>query len=267
MSTTYLPVRSIRKLGIASQRRAMVPKKRAERHDVADDHEGNRERWHVPLRREEARSLDPGRMGKSNCQIDHPNDIARPRERASTMPTAAQRDHRRQGNHGRQRGAQRCRRGEGLRHLGSEIRNEKANAEDAKELRCEPHGQRMQVAPGESAELHPDAGEVRPPAADLGRYEITEDPADRRKLKTPTLRNVALTSPYMHDGSLPTLAAVVEYYDDGGRPHDGLDPRLHPLGLTQEDKDALVAFLESLTGNNVDALVADAHAAPVGDPR
>jgi cytochrome c peroxidase len=126
---------------------------------------------------------------------------------------------------------------------------------------------RMQIAPGELIELHPDAGALPTPGADLGRYEITGDPADRWKFKTPTLRNVALTAPYMHDGSLPTLAAVIDYYDGGGRPHDGLDARVRPLGLTAEEKGALVKFLESLTGENVPALVADALAAPVGDPR
>jgi cytochrome c peroxidase len=125
---------------------------------------------------------------------------------------------------------------------------------------------RMQIAPGELIELHPDAGALPAPGADLGRYEITGDPADRWKFRTPTLRNVALTAPYMHDGSLPTLAAVVDYYDGGGRPHDGLDVRVRPLGLTAEEKGALVKLLESLTGENVPALVADALTAPVGDP-
>ena len=81
------------------------------------------------------------------------------------------------------------------------------------------------------------------------------------------LRNVALTAPYMHDGSLPTLAAVVDYYDAGARPHEGLDARLHPLALTEDEKNALVRFLESLTGENVSMLIADAVAAPIGDPR
>jgi cytochrome c peroxidase len=130
-----------------------------------------------------------------------------------------------------------------------------------------PARPRMQVAPGEFVELHPDAGALPAPNADLGRYEITEDPADRWKFKTPTLRNVALTAPYMHDGSLQTLAAVVDYYDGGGRPHDGLDPRVRRLGLSAEEKAALVRFLESLSGENVQMLVADAISAPIGDPR
>lgn len=126
---------------------------------------------------------------------------------------------------------------------------------------------RMQIAPGEFVELHPDAGALPRPGADLGRYEITENPADRWKFKTPTLRNVALTAPYMHDGSLATLAAVVDYYDRGGRPHDGLDPRIRPLALSAGEKRELVAFLTSLTGGNVASLVAEATSEPVGDPR
>jgi len=126
---------------------------------------------------------------------------------------------------------------------------------------------RMQIAPGEFVELHPDAGALPAPSSDLGRYEITEDPADRWKFKTPSLRNVTLTAPYMHDGSLPTLAAVVDYYDAGGKPHEGLDPRVRRLALTADEKAALVRFLESLSGDDVAALVADALAAPIGDPR
>jgi cytochrome c peroxidase len=97
----------------------------------------------------------------------------------------------------------------------------------------------------------------RPPN-DLGRYEITLDPDDRWKYKTPTLRNVGLTAPYMHDGSLPTLRDVIEYYNAGGAPHELLDPRIRRLDLGSEAVQDLVAFLESLTGDNVDALVADA---------
>jgi cytochrome c peroxidase len=71
----------------------------------------------------------------------------------------------------------------------------------------------------------------------------------------------------MHDGSIPTLRGVVAFYDRGGVPNEGLDPRLRPLGLSDEEIDDLVAFLESLTGEDVDLLVADAFAAPIGDVR
>jgi len=100
---------------------------------------------------------------------------------------------------------------------------------------------------------------------DLGLYEVTQDPDDRWKYRTPSLRNVALTPPYMHDGSLATLRDVVEYYDAGGVPHELLDPRIRRLELSEVEKARLVLFLESLTGGDVGRLVADAHAAPVGD--
>lgn len=83
---------------------------------------------------------------------------------------------------------------------------------------------------------------------DLGRAEHTGDPTDRGAFKTPGLRNVAQGAPYMHDGSLPTLSAVVDFYDEGGRAMPGLDPEMRRLHLTPAEKKALVAFLESLTG-------------------
>lgn len=127
---------------------------------------------------------------------------------------------------------------------------------------------RVQLAPGEFVDVDPrilaEAGEGRP--ADLGRYEITEDPADRWKYRTPTLRNVALTAPYMHNGALATLEAVVDFYNRGGVPNPLLDPRIRPLQLSPAEQRDLVAFLHALTGANVDSIVADAFAAPVGDP-
>jgi len=101
---------------------------------------------------------------------------------------------------------------------------------------------------------------------DLGRYEVTQDPADRWKYKTPSLRNVALTAPYMHDGSIRSLREVVAFYNDGGIANENLDPLIRPLGLTANEIDDLATFLFSLTGDNIDAIVADAFAAPVGDP-
>lgn len=99
---------------------------------------------------------------------------------------------------------------------------------------------------------------------DLGRYEVTGLPGDRWRYRTPTLRNVELTAPYMHDGSLATLRDVILFYARGGVPNEVLDPLIVPLNLSDGDIDDLVAFLESLTGSNVEALVSDAHAAPVG---
>ena len=104
-----------------------------------------------------------------------------------------------------------------------------------------------------------------PVKADLGLYEITENPSDRWKFRTPTLRNVALSAPYMHDGSLASLREVVEFYNGGGIDNALLDPLVRPLHLQESEIDALVVFLQSLTGSNVPVLVADAFAAPVGD--
>jgi cytochrome c peroxidase len=69
----------------------------------------------------------------------------------------------------------------------------------------------------------------------------------------------------MHDGSLGSLEDVVRFYNRGGVPNPLLDPRIRPLGLSDQEVDDLVAFLRSLTGSNVDTLVSDAFAAPVGD--
>lgn len=83
---------------------------------------------------------------------------------------------------------------------------------------------------------------------DEGRYAVTKNDADRGAFKTPTLRQVSQTAPYMHDGSLATLAEVVEHYSRGGVPNPNLDAEILPLNLSDEDKRDLVAFLESLTG-------------------
>ncbi|MEN3943856.1 MbnP family protein [Prosthecobacter sp. SYSU 5D2] len=88
--------------------------------------------------------------------------------------------------------------------------------------------------------------------ADLGRMIVTGDPADRGKFKTPSLRNIAVTAPYMHDGRFSTLEEVVEHYSQGVKRSSTLDPNLakHPetgLQLTEAEKHALVAFLKTLT--------------------
>jgi len=121
----------------------------------------------------------------------------------------------------------------------------------------------VQLAPGVAVTL---ATPIDAPVAnDLGRYEATLQTADRWRYRTPTLRNVAVTAPYMHDGSLATFAAVVDYYIAGGVPHEGQDARIRPLTLTARERADLVAFLEALTGSNVDALAADARSATIGD--
>jgi cytochrome c peroxidase len=83
---------------------------------------------------------------------------------------------------------------------------------------------------------------------DEGRFGVTGKPDDRGAFKTPTLREIARTDPYMHDGSLVTLIEVVDYYDRGGNTNPGLDVELRPLRLTDIERKALVSFLESLNG-------------------
>ena len=81
---------------------------------------------------------------------------------------------------------------------------------------------------------------------DSGREKITGKADDRGKFKVPTLRNVALTGPYMDDGSLATLRDVVDHYSRGGQGHPNIDPTIRPLNLTEQEKQDLLAFLESL---------------------
>jgi cytochrome c peroxidase len=125
----------------------------------------------------------------------------------------------------------------------------------------------LQLAPGEvvsvDSSLIAQVSELAPD--DLGLYEITQDPGDRWKYKTPSLRNIELTSPYMHNGSLATLRDVVEFYDSGGVPNPVLDRRIQPLQLSDAEIGQLVAYLQALTGGDVDLLVADGLAVQVGD--
>jgi len=130
-------------------------------------------------------------------------------------------------------------------------------------------GQRnAELAPGTAIAY--DLAYVAPSAErkpnDLGRYEVTQDPDDRWKYRTPGLRNVALTRPYMHDGSLSTLADVVAFYNRGGSPNELLDPLIRPLGLSDAEQADLVAFLQSLTSPAVDRLVDAAQAVTISNP-
>jgi cytochrome c peroxidase len=84
---------------------------------------------------------------------------------------------------------------------------------------------------------------------DLGRFVVTGRHEDRGAFKTPTLREVARTAPYMHDGSLATLQDVIDYYDRGGNRNPGLDREVAPLRLAARDARALVAFLHALNGD------------------
>ncbi len=125
----------------------------------------------------------------------------------------------------------------------------------------------VQLAPGVFVKVDSDRvnSVSAPKPGDVGQYEVTENPAHRWKYKTPSLRNISLTAPYMHNGSLTSLMQVVNYYNDGGVKHSLLDKRIRPLGLNNEEKQDLVNFLRSLTGSNVEQLVGDAFAAPIGD--
>ncbi len=97
------------------------------------------------------------------------------------------------------------------------------------------------------------------PGSDLGRYEVTLDPTDIWQYKTPSLRNIALTAPYMHNGILLSLEQVIAYYDRGGTGIEGQDERIGPLNLTTDEKQALLTFLCSLTGDNVDELAQETY--------
>lgn len=85
--------------------------------------------------------------------------------------------------------------------------------------------------------------------ADLGRYTETKRVEDKGAFKTPTLRNVAITAPYMHDGSLKTLKDVVDFYAGGGNSNPYLDKEIKAIHLSGQDRADLVEFLKSLTGN------------------
>lgn len=101
---------------------------------------------------------------------------------------------------------------------------------------------------------------------DLGRFEVSKNPADRWAYRTPNLRNIALTGLYMHDGSLSTLEEVIEFYQRGGINNPQKDKLLMPLQLSAEDKRNLLAFLRCLNGDNVDRLAAKARSEAIDFP-
>ena len=148
-----------------------------------------------------------------------------------------------------------------------QLHNTGVGAEDS--MRKIPDTIEVQLAPGVlvavDQKLVSAVGAVK--ENDLGRYEVTLDPKDRWKYRTPGLRNVALTAPYMHNGEFLSLDEVIQFYNKGGVTNKLLSPLIRPLNLTIEEQTALRAFLGSLTGSNVEDLVSDAFAAPVGDVR
>ncbi|WP_426106046.1 cytochrome-c peroxidase [Massilia sp. TSP1-1-2] len=132
-------------------------------------------------------------------------------------------------------------------------------------LRSQPDAERrykVQLAPGVFTEVSQRslASVSEALQEDGGRFEVTRNRADRWAYRTPSLRNVAITGPYMHDGSLATLEDVIAYYERGGIDNPGKDPLVTPLALSDEDKRNLAAFLRSLTGENAAALAAQARA-------
>ena len=84
--------------------------------------------------------------------------------------------------------------------------------------------------------------------ADEGRFAVSGKPRDHGAFKTPTLREIARTAPYMHDGSLASLEDVVEFYSEGGRQNPNIDPEIRPRRFSPEEKHTLVAFLKTLNG-------------------
>jgi len=100
------------------------------------------------------------------------------------------------------------------------------------------------IKKGTSPDQYPLADQQR---SELGRFNVTKVIDDIGKFKTPSLRNVAVTAPYMHDGSVKTLEQVVEYYDKGGDKNRFIDKAIFPLHLSKQEKADLVAFMKSLT--------------------
>ena len=92
-------------------------------------------------------------------------------------------------------------------------------------------------------------------ASELGLFAVTLKPSDIGKFKTSSLRNIAATGPYMHDGSLKTLEEVVELYNKGGEQNPFLDSGIRPLGLTPQEKVDLVEFLKTLTSPQYTAAI------------
>tara|TARA_R110002050_G_scaffold57423_5_gene129185 strand:- start:99622 stop:101622 length:2001 start_codon:yes stop_codon:yes gene_type:complete len=134
-------------------------------------------------------------------------------------------------------------------------------------MRTAPESERVQVAPGRymniaTSRINSFSNE---PQGDLGYYEVTQNPDDRWKYRTPILRNVALTAPYMHDGSLSDLTKVVEFYNQGGVENETQSPLINPLNLNKNEINELVEFLKTLTGDNVPAIISDSFATPIGD--
>lgn len=90
--------------------------------------------------------------------------------------------------------------------------------------------------------------QVGPLKEDLGRYIVSRAEKDKGAFKTPTLRSVVETGPYMHDGVFKTLEEVIDFFDAGGGSNPNLSPLIKPLGLSSAEKGDLIEFLKALTG-------------------
>ncbi|MBT7523469.1 MAG: methylamine utilization protein MauG [Gammaproteobacteria bacterium] len=127
---------------------------------------------------------------------------------------------------------------------------------------------RVQLAPGEYVEVDNNiikSVNQQKRKNDLGLYTITENPSHRWLFKTAGLRNISLTAPYMHNGIFATLDEVIDFYNEGGFQNELLSPMIRKLNLSSLEKENLKLFLESLVGENINILIADAISAPVGD--
>jgi cytochrome c peroxidase len=132
----------------------------------------------------------------------------------------------------------------GFRNIGTQARSEASRQRDV----------HVELIPGQATTMtQAELARVGvADAPDLGRQEVTRRAEDARAYRTPSLRNVALTAPYMHDGSLATLDEVLDHYAAGGWPADPRqDPRIRPFTLDRAGRDALIAFLHSLTASRL----------------
>jgi cytochrome c peroxidase len=104
---------------------------------------------------------------------------------------------------------------------------------------------------GASSELDPNMLAHTIGFSELGRFNVTRQIKDIAAFKTPTLRDVELTAPYMHNGSLKTLIDVVRFYNNGGEANPHLDPEIKPLNLSEKEMNDLVEFMRALTSDDV----------------
>ncbi|MGH9428739.1 MAG: cytochrome-c peroxidase, partial [Terriglobia bacterium] len=109
----------------------------------------------------------------------------------------------------------------------------------------------QRVSSGTKSDLGPNVLAHAQGFSELGRFNVTREPRDIGAFKTPTLRDVELTSPYMHNGSLKTLIDVVRFYNKGGEANSHLDPEMKPLNLSEKEMNDLVEFMRALTSDDV----------------